>query len=62
MQNKTYLGDSVYAQIDVDDESLKLTTENDSSGPTNIIILDVHTLKTLIQYIESHYGQHIFRR
>lgn len=33
--NKYYLGDSVYA--DVENGMIKLTTENDSEGPSNTI-------------------------
>lgn len=47
---KDYLGDSVYA--DVDYGSVILTTENDSSGPSNTIFLEPNVLQALKRYIE----------
>jgi len=49
--SKTYLGDSVYTEIS--GEHLVLTTENGlPTDPSNCILLDNRTLKSLLEYLE----------
>ena len=50
MNTKEYLGDSVYA--DIDNGSIKLTTEN-GGYPSNIIYLETYTALELIEYIKK---------
>lgn len=45
--NKTYLGDSVYAEFD--GYAITLTTEN-GHGPSNTIVLEPEVLRRLIDY------------
>jgi hypothetical protein len=48
---KTYLGDSVYAEYEPCDGSIKLTTENGHpSDPSNTIILDTAVLDCLEKF------------
>jgi hypothetical protein len=49
--NKEYLGDSVYAEMDVD--RVVLTVEN-GYGPTETIILEPETYAELVAYIERN--------
>lgn len=49
MENKTYLGDSVYASFD--EYHVVLTTEN-GMGPSNTILLEDHVIAALMRYIE----------
>ncbi len=50
MENKTYLGDSVYAEVK--ENGLHLTTDN-GLGPTNTIVLDDHTYTALTMWVEG---------
>jgi hypothetical protein len=50
MEGKQYIGDSVY--VSTDGYSIILTTENDSSGPSNTIALEPAVYKALVQYVE----------
>jgi len=45
---KKYIGDSVYAEKEYCD--IILTTENDSSGPSNKIVLDPATFGQLVLF------------
>lgn len=54
-EKRTYLGDSVYA--DIENGTLKLTTEN-GYGPSNIIFLEPEVLDALIQYAERNGLKH----
>lgn len=45
---KTYLGDSVYA--DVENGMIKLTTEN-GGGPSNTIYLEIAVYEALVDYV-----------
>ncbi len=47
---KTYLGDSVYADVEYD--MLKLTTEN-GGEPSNTIYLEPEVLTSLLDYLDS---------
>lgn len=47
--NKTYLGDSVYA--DFDGFQITLTTENDISGPSNTIVLEPEVYVALVTWV-----------
>jgi hypothetical protein len=47
---KTYLGDSVY--VDVEDGMLKLTTEN-GLGPSNTVFLEPKVYDNLRLYVEA---------
>ncbi len=49
---KTYLGDSVYC--DIDEVGLVLTTEN-GFGPTNTIFMEYDVLNQLIEYCKAHH-------
>ena len=49
MNNKRYLGDSVYASQD--NGSLVLTTEN-GYGPSNTIYLEMEVLSALFDYLQ----------
>lgn len=46
---RTYLGDSVY--VDIENGMLKLTTEN-GYGPSNTIYLEPEVADALVKYIE----------
>lgn len=46
---KEYLGDSVYAEIE--GGMIKLTIENDSSGPSNTIYMEPAVYDALVQYV-----------
>ena len=48
LNNKVYLGDSVY--VNYDGYMLTLTTENDSGPPSNIIYLEPGVYTGLVQY------------
>lgn len=48
---KDYLGDSVYAE-EMPGGMIRLTTENDSSGPGNEIYLEPEVMRALMCYIE----------
>jgi hypothetical protein len=51
--NKTYLGDSVYA--DWDGLALILATENGCGGdPTNAIIMEPDALMALLRFLKAH--------
>lgn len=50
---KTYLGDSVYASDETNPGYITLTTENDSSGPSNIIHLEPEVLSALETFIAA---------
>lgn len=50
---KTYLGDSVYCEID-ENNSVILTTEN-GFGPSNTIILEEEVLGPLLTQLEKHF-------
>ena len=50
-EHKDYLGDSVYADID-EGGAVVLTTENDSSGPSNTIILEPEVVAALQRWLE----------
>lgn len=53
MSDKTYIGDSVYAEID-DFGDVKLTTENGyPDDPRNIIILEAPLFKQLTEWVKS---------
>lgn len=47
--SKSYLGDSVYAEVE--DGMLKLTTEN-GMGPSNTIYLEPFVMDGLVRYYE----------
>ena len=47
MTEKTYIGDSVYAEIET--SMIKLTTDN-GMGPSNTIYLDREMLKRLVEW------------
>ncbi len=49
-QNKTYIGDGVYAEVD--DFGLVLTTEN-GFEVTNRIVLEVREWKSLLEWMGS---------
>lgn len=51
---KTYLGDSVY--VEITDHDLILTTEN-GHGPSNAIVLEWNTIKTLSDLIENYISE-----
>lgn len=46
---KEYLGDSVYAESD-NSGGIVLTTENDSSGPSNTIYMEPQVFKALMLF------------
>jgi len=48
---KSYLGDSVYADVD-DDGRLVITTEN-GYGPTNTVILEIEVYAALVEYVKE---------
>lgn len=48
--NKSYLGDSVYA--DFDGWQVKLTTEDGGEIPSNVIYLEPAVVEAFLQYIE----------
>ena len=50
---KSYLGDSVYAEVE--DDAITLTTEN-GCGPSNTIILDWDTYESLIAFVKRAEG------
>lgn len=51
MNHKTYIGDSVYAEIE--DGMLKLTTNNGyPDDPRNVIYLGVDEWDSLVAYVE----------
>ena len=51
MPQKTYIGDSVYA--DVEDGMIKLTTENGGpDGPSNTIYLEPRVFESLCDYVK----------
>jgi hypothetical protein len=53
-QTKTYLGDSVYVEVqqfDQGDERYILTTEN-GAGPSNTIYLEPETMAALIRFVD----------
>jgi hypothetical protein len=56
MANKTYLGDSVYAEV-VNDGMIVLTTEN-GIGPSNIIYLDPEVIVALQKFIQQFADTH----
>jgi hypothetical protein len=50
---KTYLGDSVYTEIDESRECIKLTTENGyPDDPRNVIYLEYEVYLALVRWIE----------
>ncbi len=49
---KTYLGDSVYAEIE--NGMIKLTTEN-GFGPINTIFLELEVYEALERYVKFEY-------
>lgn len=49
MENKQYLGDSVYAEIE--NGMLKLTTDN-GRGPSNVIYLEDYVIVALGEYLQ----------
>jgi hypothetical protein len=51
MQEKTYLGDGVYAQED--SCGIVLTTENGIEA-TNIIHLDIYVIKSMIAFLRKY--------
>lgn len=52
MENKTYLGDSVYGSWY--QGSIRLTTENGLAfGPSNVIILEDYVYDTLVKWVEQ---------
>lgn len=53
---KAYIGDSVYADFDIRDGSLILTTEN-GYGPSNTIYLEPEVWRLLILYVEAEHGK-----
>jgi hypothetical protein len=53
MNNKIYIGDSVY--VDFDGYNLILTTENGlANDPSNTIILEPHVWRNLTEYVERN--------
>lgn len=50
MNNKTYLGDSVYAEFD--GYNIVLTTEG-GFGASNMIVLEREVVERLVRYIEQ---------
>jgi len=48
---KSYLGDSVYADVE-DDGRLVITTEN-GYGPTNTVILEIEVYAALVEYVKE---------
>jgi hypothetical protein len=50
MNNKTYLGDSVYAEFD--GYNIVLTTENGFCA-SNMVVLEREVLERLVRYIEQ---------
>ena len=50
MQEKTYLGDSVYAKWDNDSGGMTLTTEN-GEEPTNTIYLELEVIKAFLDIL-----------
>ena len=54
-ETKTYLGDSVYADM-TDIRELVLTTENGfPDDPSNMIHLDAGVLRSLVAYLKTRY-------
>jgi hypothetical protein len=51
MKNKTYLGDSVYAEAK--EHEIVLTTDN-GEGPTNEIILEPFVILALVEFLHEH--------
>jgi hypothetical protein len=51
MNKKTYIGDSVYAEIG--DFAITLTTEN-GHGATNTIVLEPEVLRALVSFLTSN--------
>mgnify|MGYP001565045041 FL=1 len=51
LKEKVYLGDSVYAQFD--GYNIVLTTQNDDSGPSNIIVLEPEVFGALTKYADK---------
>lgn len=51
--NKSYIGDSVYADIDERTGDLVLTTEN-GFDPSNTIVLEQQVLTQLLEYCVRH--------
>lgn len=54
MTIKTYLGDSVYAEMDGD--TIKLTTDN-GYGPSNTIYLTDHVCFALASFADKYWGK-----
>lgn len=50
-RQKRYIGDSVY--VDFDGWSVILTTENDESGPSNIVVLEPSVWAALVEYVRG---------
>lgn len=50
--SKTYLGDSVYAEIE--SGMVKLTTENGDGPPSNTIYLEVSVFDSLAAFVDRH--------
>jgi hypothetical protein len=48
MEGKTYLGDSVY--VEVENGMFKLTTDN-GEGPSNTIYMEYEVYEALVQYV-----------
>ena len=55
LEDKTYLGDSVYVEVDKDDGSLILTTENGKpNDPSNTIFLEPQIMANLIRFHQKN--------
>ena len=53
---KVYIGDSVYAEIELRKERLKLYTDN-GDGPKNIIYLEPFVWKALQRFVSEYKGE-----
>jgi len=54
MENKEYLGDSVYIEYDEYTDTIILTTENGTpSDPSNTVYLEHNVIKNLLKYIQE---------
>jgi len=54
-QHKTYLGDSVYADLR-DSRTIELTTDN-GLGPSNVIFLEKEVYEELVQFAKRHFDE-----